>query len=91
MEATPSQLDSLFPHPSHATRTHLSTGRIPGPVPQAGWSEESTKAVLELLKDNHQKWHIFFNEKRFHKCVLAKLHFNYDISSYLSAMLAIIC
>lgn len=67
MDATPEQLARLFPSPSIA----LSTV-VPGPVRHAGWTHESTDAVLACLKDNHRKWHIFFNEKHFHKSVLLR-------------------
>ncbi|OAX38705.1 hypothetical protein K503DRAFT_677249, partial [Rhizopogon vinicolor AM-OR11-026] len=31
-----------------------------------GIDAESTKVLLKLLEDNHCRWHIFFNYKRFH-------------------------
>ena len=62
MDATPNQLAGLFPVPY----APLSTV-VDGPSRHPGWNHESTDAVLATLKDNHQRWHIFFNEKHFHK------------------------
>lgn len=64
MDATPEELDALFGWPST-----LPSTVVPGPLRQAGWSHESTHEVLALLKDNHQRWHIFFNQQHFHKYV----------------------
>ena len=33
----------------------------------AGITPSSTKALVEILKDNHDRWTIFFNDKGFHK------------------------
>ncbi|KAF8966075.1 hypothetical protein BDZ97DRAFT_1917776 [Flammula alnicola] len=52
-------LENLFPVPSPSPST-LSPSHFPGVSPQ------STEALQNVLKDNHRKWHIFFNEKRFH-------------------------
>ncbi|TFK60287.1 hypothetical protein BDN72DRAFT_905098 [Pluteus cervinus] len=54
-----STLDTLFPTPS------LSPSRI-SPVVWPGSAPESVEALREVLKDNHVKWHIFFNDDRFH-------------------------
>ena len=67
MNASQSQLDSLFPTPPPLPPSDVAPTRLPG------WSSDSTEAVLELLKDNHKKWHIFFNDKKFHKCVRQRL------------------
>jgi hypothetical protein len=67
MEATPTQLDALFPHPGNADLPNTLAKRVPAPVRQAGWTDESTQEVRELLKDNHRRWHIFFNDLHFHK------------------------
>ncbi|KAG2048627.1 hypothetical protein BDR06DRAFT_895223 [Suillus hirtellus] len=32
----------------------------------SGIDAESTKMLLKVLEDNHSRWHIFFNYKRFH-------------------------
>ncbi|KAF9525663.1 hypothetical protein CPB83DRAFT_896836 [Crepidotus variabilis] len=52
-------LEFLFPVPS-LPPSRLTPAHSPGVSPQ------STEALLEVLKDNHVKWHIFFNEDRFH-------------------------
>lgn len=69
MDATREQLNALFPHPGDADLPNVVARRVPGPVRQAGWTDESTHAVLTLLKENHHRWHIFFNDQLFHKCV----------------------
>ncbi|KAF9445187.1 hypothetical protein P691DRAFT_676137 [Macrolepiota fuliginosa MF-IS2] len=51
--------DFLFPTPS-APPSVLSPYNWPGVSPG------STQALKEVLKDNHERWHIFFNEKGFH-------------------------
>ncbi|KZT63363.1 hypothetical protein DAEQUDRAFT_719501 [Daedalea quercina L-15889] len=53
------RLDALFPLPSLPPPV-LSPQRLPGV------SHESSSAVATLLKDNHARWHIFFNDKGFH-------------------------
>ncbi|KDR73013.1 hypothetical protein GALMADRAFT_281208 [Galerina marginata CBS 339.88] len=49
----------LFPVPS-LPQSPLSPPHFPGVSP------DSTRTLQNVLKDNHEKWHIFFNEKRFH-------------------------
>ncbi|PPQ76847.1 hypothetical protein CVT26_002301 [Gymnopilus dilepis] len=49
----------LFPTPS-LPKSALTPSHFPGVSP------ESTSALQKVLKDNHTRWHIFFNEKRFH-------------------------
>lgn len=44
-------LDKLFPPP-----------RLSLVAPFPGATLESTKALIALLKENHNKWHIFFND-----------------------------
>ncbi|KAH7922285.1 hypothetical protein BV22DRAFT_1131586 [Leucogyrophana mollusca] len=56
---TDEKLDLLFPQPSPPP-TSLSPQRWPG------ISVESTAALLAVLKDNHKKYHIFFNNMGFH-------------------------
>ncbi|KAF9525664.1 hypothetical protein CPB83DRAFT_859144 [Crepidotus variabilis] len=58
---------------SHETLQYLFPVTVPSlppskltPVHSAGVSPQSTEALEEVLKDNHVKWHIFFNEARFH-------------------------
>ncbi|KAF8999014.1 hypothetical protein BDZ89DRAFT_1105585 [Hymenopellis radicata] len=53
----------LFPTPSQAPSIHAPS-RLPGA------DDASTKALIHVLKDNHEKWHIFFNNvSRFHNHV----------------------
>ncbi|KAF8126386.1 hypothetical protein EV363DRAFT_1348460 [Boletus edulis] len=54
-----SNLDALFPAPS-LPPSQLSPQRYPGA------NLESLTALQDVLKDNHQRHHIFFNETRFH-------------------------
>ena len=68
MDATPEQLEGLFPLPA----TNLPTPVVNAPIRHAGVSPESTEAVLADLKENHTRWHIFFNEKHYHKYVSAR-------------------
>ncbi|KAF8896871.1 hypothetical protein CPB84DRAFT_1781641 [Gymnopilus junonius] len=49
----------LFPTPS-LPQSSLTPSHFPGVSP------DSTTTLQNVLKDNHAKWHIFFNEKRFH-------------------------
>ncbi|EIW52976.1 uncharacterized protein TRAVEDRAFT_175105 [Trametes versicolor FP-101664 SS1] len=53
------KLDKLYTIPSHSPSAQAPK-RFPGVTP------ESTATLLETLRDNHVKWHIFFNEKHFH-------------------------
>ncbi|KAF9235890.1 hypothetical protein BU15DRAFT_64441 [Melanogaster broomeanus] len=55
-------LDNLFPVPS-LPPSLLSPQRFPGSSP------ESVAALQHVLKDNHNRYHIYFNYKQFHKCV----------------------
>ncbi|KAF8126387.1 hypothetical protein EV363DRAFT_1453115 [Boletus edulis] len=54
-----SNVDGLFPAPS-LPPSHLSPQRYPGA------NLESLAALQDVLKDNHQRHHIFINETRFH-------------------------
>lgn len=63
--ANTEQLDARFPKPAF-----LPSSVVPSPVRKAGWTYESTKAVLECLKNNHLRFHCFFNDNGFHKYVL---------------------
>ncbi|RPD56815.1 hypothetical protein L226DRAFT_469036 [Lentinus tigrinus ALCF2SS1-7] len=56
---TDETLNTLFPVPSPAPSQQAPT-RFPGIAP------DSVAALQRTLKDNHVKWHIFFNFKRFH-------------------------
>ncbi|KAJ3572059.1 hypothetical protein NP233_g3334 [Leucocoprinus birnbaumii] len=59
--AMPSDVDSefLFPTPSLPPSV-LAPHQWPGITP------ESTEALKDVLKDNHKRWHIFFNDKGYH-------------------------
>ncbi|PPR00213.1 hypothetical protein CVT24_004952 [Panaeolus cyanescens] len=52
-------LDFLFPAPPLLLSRRTQ-------VFYPGTSAASTAALQKILKDNHVKWHVFFNEKRFH-------------------------
>lgn len=56
------KLDELFPAPS-LPPSQLSPQRLPGA------NLESLAALQDVLKDNHQRYHIFHNDTRFHKYV----------------------
>ena len=53
--------DSLFPPPTRFPPSVLSPHALPGTSPEA------EKALLEILKHNHQNNHIFFNDLGYHK------------------------
>jgi hypothetical protein len=58
--------DDLFPVPSSPPSTLI-------PIHWPGISPESTAALREVLKDNHERWHAFFNDHGFHKYVAATI------------------
>ena len=58
-------LDALFPIPS--SPPFLCPQRFPG------ITLEATDSLLGILKENHTRWHIFFNEKGHHKYVLSSV------------------
>lgn len=55
-------LDSLFPTPT-GPPSRNSPARWPGITPN------SVKVLKKVLKDNHQRWHIFFNDLGYEKCI----------------------
>ena len=55
-------LDVLFPLPSPPPST-LSPSATPG------ITHEAAETLVHLLKENHVKYHCFFNDMGFHKCV----------------------
>ena len=83
--ATPqTTLDALFPAPPNK---HSLFPSVPGQLP--GQTKESTDALLRLLKENHDRWHIFFNDKGFHKCVCFPLIINKNSADCLFFMRAV--
>ena len=52
---------TLFPTPTRFPPSILSPHGLPGTSPEAD------RALLEILKHNHENHHIFFNDKEFHK------------------------
>jgi hypothetical protein len=61
-QANENELMDLFPDPKPFRSLDL-----PDSMPLSGTTEESTTALRETLKDNHKRWHTFFNERGFHK------------------------
>ena len=61
-----SEFDFLFPTPA-APPNLAAVARLSGITPQ------TVEALKRVLKDNHERWHIFFNDRRFHKYVYASL------------------
>ena len=53
-------LRKLFPVPATAPSMQ-APARFPGTT------IETTDVLQDRLMDNHVKWHIFFNKKRYHK------------------------
>ncbi|XP_006457260.1 hypothetical protein AGABI2DRAFT_212589 [Agaricus bisporus var. bisporus H97] len=51
----------LFPDPKPFRSLDL-----PDSTPLPGATEESTATLRECLKDNHKRWHTFFNDRGFH-------------------------
>ncbi|KAG6908240.1 hypothetical protein DXG01_005633 [Tephrocybe rancida] len=60
MGTSDKSIADLFPVPSSPPST-LVPKRWPG------ISLESTATLREVLKDNHERWHIFFNDSGYHK------------------------
>src|ERR1700722_9264708 len=52
-------LDDIFPVPSPVQSSNVWPGA----------TNQSTNALRKALKENNEKWHIFFNDDHFHKCV----------------------
>ncbi|KAJ3871078.1 hypothetical protein F5051DRAFT_423659 [Lentinula edodes] len=57
----------LFPTPSSALPHALSPTWWPGSTP------DSTAILRQLLQENHEKWHIFFNNIGFHNHISHRL------------------
>ncbi|KAI0739605.1 hypothetical protein C8Q80DRAFT_1222014 [Daedaleopsis nitida] len=59
MSSEATDLDTFFPLPSSPPSTR-SPSRLPG------ITRSSSDALIKVLKDNHVKWHAFFNDRGFH-------------------------
>lgn len=57
-------MDSLFPPPS---RPKEFWDQIPRSLP--GVTPQSTQKLTEVMRLNYDRYHIFFNDKGFHKFV----------------------
>ncbi|KAF5319757.1 hypothetical protein D9619_008628 [Psilocybe cf. subviscida] len=66
MNADSTLLNNLFPRPTHAHLLAAADTPLVLPHTRAGPTAQSTAALQSILKDNHKKWHIFFNEMGFH-------------------------
>ena len=62
MSSDRSTFDSLFPTPA-GPPVLAAPARWPGITPK------SVEVLKKVLKDNHERWHIFFNDKGHHKYV----------------------
>ena len=67
-------LDSLFPTPS-LPPSSISPARWAGVTPQ------TVQVLKRVLKDNHEKWHIYFNDIGYHRYV----KFSYPFFSRLKS------
>lgn len=62
MSSSKRMLDSLFPTPTEPpSRT--------SPARWAGITPNSVGVLKKVLKDNYQRWHIFFNDLGYEKCI----------------------
>lgn len=55
-------LDSLFPTPA-------APPDLAAPARWSGITPKTVEVLKRVLKDNHERWHIFFNDRGFHKYV----------------------
>ncbi|KAI5121366.1 hypothetical protein M0805_001179 [Coniferiporia weirii] len=76
-------LDALFPPPTRSSDNALT------PVLSPGHSPASADALLELLKSNHEQFHVFFNEKGFHNHIAHHLYANYALGAPPEALKAV--
>ncbi|KAF8597037.1 hypothetical protein BDV93DRAFT_562709 [Ceratobasidium sp. AG-I] len=70
-------LDRLFPAPSFSSAFTSKSA----PTPNAGTTPESTETLRKLLKENHRRFHIFFNEKGFHNHLSHHLFAAYSLGA----------
>lgn len=61
-------LDALFPLPPPFA---AMKGKNHSILPAPGQTADSAQALVELLKENHKRYHIYFNDMGFHKYVHA--------------------
>jgi hypothetical protein len=52
-------LEKLFPAPTFSSAFASPSA----PTPNAGITPESTATLRRLLKENHKRFHIFFNDR----------------------------
>ncbi|KAG8769651.1 hypothetical protein FRC12_004828 [Ceratobasidium sp. 428] len=77
-------LDKLFPAPSFASAfTNPSA-----PTPNAGITAESSATLQRLLKENHKRFHIYFNDRGFHNHLTHHLFAAYSIGAPSSVLQA---
>ncbi|KAG8689628.1 hypothetical protein FRC09_012341, partial [Ceratobasidium sp. 395] len=75
-------LDRLFPAP-----TFDSVFTSPSaPTPNAGITPESTATLQRLLKENHRRFHVFFNHQQFHNHLTHHLFAAYGIGAPSSVL-----
>ncbi|TDL18674.1 hypothetical protein BD410DRAFT_793062 [Rickenella mellea] len=67
-------LSDLFPLP-------VQSGTSYSPTQNPGVTDERGKALVALLKDNHDKFHIFFNEKGYHNHATHHLYAIYALGA----------
>ncbi|KAG6841594.1 hypothetical protein C0991_009350 [Blastosporella zonata] len=67
-------ISDLFPIPS-SPPSNLVPKRWPGINP------ETTAALQEVLKDNHTRWHIFFNDSGFHNHIAHRAIANWALGA----------
>ncbi|KAG8742800.1 hypothetical protein FRC10_000910 [Ceratobasidium sp. 414] len=77
-------LDKLFPAPSFASAFTSPSA----PTPNAGITPDSTAALQRLLKENHQRFHVFFNDMHFHNHLPHHLFAAYGIGAPPSVLQA---
>ncbi|EJD01363.1 uncharacterized protein FOMMEDRAFT_111131 [Fomitiporia mediterranea MF3/22] len=68
-------LDALFPLPTPPTVVGYAPTHFPG------FTSDSAKSLVKLLKENHERFHIFFNEKNFHNHLTHHLYAIYTLGS----------
>ncbi|KAG8706831.1 hypothetical protein FRC09_002178 [Ceratobasidium sp. 395] len=77
-------LDKLFPAPSFASAFTSPSA----PTPNAGITAESTATLQRLLKENHKRFHIYFNDRGFHNHLTHHLFAAYSIGAPSSVLQA---